>query len=120
LITGKSPAPDEERTPLIIPPVPNKPITTISLFTSLWTRASEYLEGARHIVICGYSLPETDTLAKTLFKNVRNLDVTDISIVDPDGATLGRWRYLLDKQVNRQARWHYFANFSEYVEQECD
>lgn len=70
LITGKSPAPDEERTPLIIPPVPNKPITTISLFTSLWTRASEYLEGARHIVICGYSLPETDTLAKTLLEVV--------------------------------------------------
>jgi len=58
-------------------------------------------------------------MARTLFKNVRNDHVTDISIVDPDGATLGRWRRLLDQKVNRQVRWHYFASFSEYVGQVC-
>jgi len=119
LITGMSPATDHERCPLIIPPIPDKPITRISLFTSLWARALEYLEGAKKIVICGYSLPETDIMARTLFKSVRNSGVTDISIVDSDGATLGRWRGLLDRKVNRQVRWHYFASFSEYVEQEC-
>jgi hypothetical protein len=119
LITGMSPAIDHLRSPLIIPPVPNKPITTISLFTSLWSRASEYLEGARHIVICGYSLPETDIMARALFKNVRNPEVVDISVVDPDGATMGKWKGLLDGNVNKNVRWHYFASFSEYVAQSC-
>jgi hypothetical protein len=119
LITGMSPATDHARCPLIIPPVPNKPITTISLFTALWSRASEYLEGAKQIVICGYSLPETDIMARMLFKNVSNSNVMDISIVDPDGATMGRWKGLLDAKVNRKVRWHYFASFSEYVRQEC-
>jgi hypothetical protein len=119
LITGMSPATDHSRCPLIIPPVPNKPITTISLFTSLWSRATEYLEGAKHIVICGYSLPETDIMARALFKNVRNREVVDISIVDPDGATMGKWKGLLDENVNRKVRWHYFSSFSEYVGQVC-
>lgn len=119
LITGMSPAPDHERCPFIIPPIPNKPITRISLFASLWSRALEYLESAKRIVICGYSLPETDIMARMLFKSVRNTGVTDISIVDPNGATLGNWKGLLDKRVNARVRWHYFAGFSEYVKQEC-
>ncbi len=119
LITGMSPAPDHERCPLIIPPIPNKPITLISLFASLWSRAFEYLEGATKIVICGYSLPETDIMARTLFKSVRNKSVTDICIVDPDGATLGRWKGLLDSNVNKHVRWHYFVTFSDYAKEEC-
>lgn len=119
LIKGISPATDHDRCPLIIPPVPNKPITEISLFRSLWTRAAEYLAEARNIVICGYSLPETDIIAKSLFKNVRNMKVTDISIVDPDGATVVKWKNLLNKKVNTQLRWHYFSSLSEFVRQEC-
>ena len=112
-------APNDNLCPLIIPPITDKPIATISLFTGLWSRASEYLEGAKTLVICGYSLPEADVMAKTLFRNVRNSNVADISVVDPDGTTLGRWKDLLDRNVNRRVRWHYFKNFSAYVEQEC-
>jgi hypothetical protein len=115
LISGMSPAPDHSRCPLIIPPISNKPVTSISLFRFLWSRASEYLEGAKKIVICGYSLPEADILARTLFKSVRNRNVTDITIVDPDGSSLAKWKVMLNEKVNRGVHWHYYSTFSEYV-----
>ncbi|WP_083908742.1 SIR2 family protein [Thioalkalivibrio thiocyanodenitrificans] len=49
--------PEEQETPLIIPPLPQKPITSIAIFRYLWTYAYEYLYEARNIVIAGYSLP---------------------------------------------------------------
>lgn len=48
-----------------------------------------------------------------------NMKVSDISIVDPDGATVVKWKNLLDEKVNTQLRWHYFSSFSEFVRQEC-
>lgn len=119
LISGMSPAPDHKRAPLIIPPLANKPVTAISLFRFLWSRASEYLEGAEKIVICGYSLPETDMLARTLFKSVRNKGVIDISIVDPDGSSLPKWKSLLNEKVNKSVHWHYYSTFSEFVHDVC-
>ena len=49
-----TPAPTDSSSPLIMPPLPVKPITHVSLFRFLWTRAYEYLHEAEEIVICGY------------------------------------------------------------------
>lgn len=93
------PKPDDEISPFIIPPIQNKPVTQIDLFKYLWTRASEYIEEAKNIVICGYSLPETDAMAQMLFRRMRNSKVENITIVDPDAAMIGKWMELFSKKT---------------------
>lgn len=111
-----TPSPDEDSSPLIIPPLPNKPITRIKLFCFLWTRAYEYLHQAEEIVICGYSLPDTDSMAQTLFANFRNPKVQQISVVDPSPEILKKWRNLLRRRgINPKATWRYYETFQEYV-----
>ncbi|MCC5995491.1 MAG: hypothetical protein JJU18_03855 [Oceanicaulis sp.] len=108
------PKPDDARSPLIIPPVPNKPVTKISLFKFLWTRASEYIESAERIVICGYSLPEADAMAQMLFRRMRNASVEEIIIVDPDAAILGKWMDLFSSRNNKRAEWKYYRDFDSF------
>lgn len=110
------PRPDDENSPCIIPPINNKPITKLSLYKHLWTRAAEYLEDAKDIIICGYSLPPTDTMAQMLFKNTRNVDVKNITIIDPNASVLAKWRSMLGAGRCPKARWHYYSTFREYIE----
>ena len=79
----KCPSPDDDESLLIIPPVPNKPITKASIFRMLWTTALEYLHEAKRIVIVGYSCPQTDALARSMFTQFHNRKVSDIFVVDP-------------------------------------
>ena len=62
----KCPSPTDDESPLIIPPIPNKPITRASIFKMLWTTSLEYLTEAKRIIIVGYSCPETDVLAQSM------------------------------------------------------
>ncbi|MEO0696382.1 MAG: hypothetical protein AAFY84_09805, partial [Pseudomonadota bacterium] len=57
LSEDKCPKPDDDVSPLIVPPIPVKPITSIEIFRYLWTLAYEYLSDTEEIVVCGYSLP---------------------------------------------------------------
>jgi hypothetical protein len=111
------PDPDESEYPLIVPPILLKPITDLKLFGWLWTLAYEYLHQAKEIVICGYSLPEADRFASSLFSNFSNETVKRITLVDPNAIMLEKWRNLLRRNnVNREAEWVYFENFAEYIE----
>ncbi len=111
-----TPSPSEDSSPLILPPLPTKPITRIELFRFLWTKAYEYLHEAEELVICGYSLPEADQLAQSLFSGFANRKLKQITIVDPNPAIISRWRALLRrKNVNEGARWMYHDDFDEYV-----
>lgn len=112
-----TPSPDDSVSPLIIPPLPVKPITKIELFRFLWTKAYEYLHEAEELVICGYSLPETDRLAQSLFANFGNQTLRQVTIVDPNPGIMSKWRALLRRSnVSRKARWSYYEDFGEYVE----
>ncbi len=110
-------SPKDNEYPLLIPPLPVKPITRLELFQFLWTKASEYLHEAEELIICGYSLPEVDRLAMSLFANFSNKNLKEITIVDPDPAMMTRWRDIFHRgNISSSAHWNYFGDFAEYVE----
>jgi hypothetical protein len=112
-----TPSPGDDSSPLIMPPLPVKPITRVRLFCFLWTKAYEYLHEAEEIVICGYSLPDADRLAQSMFANFSNTKVKQITVVDPNPSILSKWRGLLRRRrVNPKARWMYYEDFREYVD----
>jgi hypothetical protein len=112
-----TPRPDDSVYPLMVPPLPVKPITSISLFQYLWTLAYEYLHEAEHIVVCGYSLPDADRLAWSLFGNFSNKTLKAVTVVDPNPAVLTKWRVLFKRRSVAVARWEYFDDFASYVDQ---
>ena len=112
------PKPTDDASPLIIPPIPNKPITVSSLFNFLWTTAYKYLHEAKKIVIVGYSCPPTDTLARTMFTHFYNRKVEEIFIVDPNVLSLKYYRETIDSRVTAKAKWRYYSDFSDYIDRE--
>ncbi|MCH8179434.1 MAG: SIR2 family protein [Proteobacteria bacterium] len=99
----KLPMPDDDVSPLIIPPLPAKPISEIKLFRYLWTRAYEYLYETKEIVIVGYSLPDADQMAYSMFSNFQAERLERVVIVDPDTQVLARWRSVLRRQPRRHS-----------------
>lgn len=114
------PNPTDPDSPLIIPPIPNKPITAASIFLHLWTVAYEYLHEAEELVIVGYSCPPTDTLARTMFTHFTAKMLKRITIVDPDAMALSRYRQLVPDKVAAKAKWSYYSDFSEYISAEIN
>jgi hypothetical protein len=111
-----TPSPEDDSSPLIIPPLPSKPITKIRLFCFLWTKAYEYLHEASDLVICGYSLPDADQLAQSMFANFSNKTLNSVTIIDPNPEILKKWRDLFRRSnINSRARWTYHESFTEYV-----
>jgi hypothetical protein len=111
----KCPAPDDEESPLIIPPVPNKPITKASIFQMLWTTALEYLHEARRIVIVGYSCPSTDVLAQSMFSQFRNKNASEVVIVNRSSDALTRYHELMKGRLKAGVEWKYYADFRQYI-----
>lgn len=112
-----SPTPKDAVYPLMVPPLPVKPITSIRLFQYLWTLAYEYLHEAEHVVVCGYSLPEADRLAWSLFGNFSNKALETVTVIDPNPAVMAKWRTLFKRRTVGVARWEYFDDFAAYVDQ---
>lgn len=109
---------EQKITPLIIPPLPQKPITSVAIFRYLWTYAYEYLYEARNLVIVGYSLPPTDTLAVSLFSKFKNKNLRNITIVDPNQEVIGKWIKLFRRNGVRAHEVKYYPDFVEYIEKE--
>lgn len=112
---SSSPSPTDAVSPLIIPPLPTKPITSISLFNWLWTRAYEYLHTAERLVIVGYSLPPSDQLAETLFGSFLPERLRQVCIVDPSTAALDRWRSVLRRTGVAVQRWDYYESLAGFL-----
>lgn len=110
------PNPSDSVSPLIIPPIPNKPITAASIFSHLWTTAYEYLHEATELVIVGYSCPATDTLARTMFTHFENTKIKEISIVDPNAGALSSYREMIPAKISKRARWTYYSDFRDYID----
>ena len=109
------PKPNDGVSPCIIPPIEAKPITSISLFRFLWARACEYLHECRKLYVCGYSLPPTDALAASLFKEFNNRSLETVTVIDPDPLVMTKWRMLLSRKNVSNVQWTYFADFAEFV-----
>lgn len=116
-VSDKAPRPNDSESPLIIPPIPNKPITRIGLFKYLWQTAFEYIHEAKEIVIVGYSCPRTDTLARAMFTHFRSNNLQTISVVDPNAEVLRSYRDMIkSSQYPSKTRWNYYGSFEEYIE----
>jgi hypothetical protein len=102
--------------PLVVPPLPNKPISKIAVFRFLWTKAYEYLSQAEHIVIFGYSCPTTDAMAQALFGQLKSGPgfVKTITVIDTKPAMLETYKNLLPPEISVRARWIYCATFDDY------
>ncbi len=116
---GSVPSPKDKISPLIIPPLPNKPITKIGIFKYLWMTAYEYLHHAKEIIIVGYSCPQTDGIAHAMFSHFSNNNVERIVVVDPDANMLSKYRGIFKNKTSVGVRWQYYATFEEYIESEC-
>ena len=69
------------------------------IFVHLWKLASEMLRQAEETIIIGYSLPPADSAAMTLL--LGNCDRRRVTIVNPDPATIGRYRSLFKLPILR-------------------
>lgn len=110
------PSPDDSISPLIIPPIPNKPITAASIFSHLWTTAYEYLHETEELIIVGYSCPPTDTLARTMFTHFENKKLRKIAIVDPNVAALASYAEMIPRCISKRATWTYYSDFRDYID----
>jgi hypothetical protein len=112
----KAPTPDDDESPLIIPPIPQKPITRSILFKFLWTTAFEYMHEAKEIVIVGYSCPYTDAIARAMFTHFKNKSLQTISVVDPNVLALKNYKEMFNHtQLSNKITWKYFDSFREYI-----
>ena len=111
------PSPDNDASPLLIPPLPAKPISEIKLFRYLWTRAYEYLYEAEGIVIVGYSLPDADHMAYSMFSNFQPGRLKRVVIVDPAAEILVKWRSVLGRPGIANAALTYHATFRDYLDE---
>jgi hypothetical protein len=104
-----------DNVPLIIPPIPQKPITSVSIFRYLWSYAYEYLSEAENIIIVGYSLPPSDRLAVSLFSNFKNETLSNLTIIDPKEEVLARWIKLFNRNGLDHHEVHYYQDFNDYL-----
>lgn len=117
---SKSPKPNDSDSPLIIPPIPNKPITQIKIFADLWKTAYEYINEAEEIVIVGYSCPQTDTIARTMFTQFNPSKLEKIVIVDPNANALVRYKEMIPQLTTRKSIWQYHSGFHDYINLLCE
>lgn len=115
-LSDVAPTPEDDDSPLIIPPIPQKPITRSILFKHLWTTAFEYIHEAKEIVIVGYSCPYTDALARAMFTHFKNKSLNTITVVDPNAGALKNYREMINQnQLSGSITWKYYGSFSEYI-----
>ena len=107
--------PNDAIAPLVVPPLPAKPLSSIGIFRWLWTKAFEYLRQADEIIICGYSLPEIDQFARSLFSNFPSTRLTKVTIVDPNPIIMGKWRDIFNRSNLPSVRWEWVDDFTTYV-----
>lgn len=73
--------------PLIVPPVRNKQYARYGkIFSELWEHAENAISQCKHLYLIGYSFPETDVVAKNMFKKAisKNQKLEKIIIINPN------------------------------------
>ncbi len=93
--------------PLIVPPIYDKQrIVGMDLLQMMWDRAGDAVASAERIVLIGYSMPESDILARQLMRRsyAANPARPPIDVVNPDGRVATKIQNLLDCRVVRSYR----------------
>lgn len=121
--------------PAILPPVFNK--ASVEIGAPIWKAGMEALRGCKNLIICGYSLPITDTYMQYFLKSALgpNADLDQIFVFDPalfepgpaGPALRDRYSKCFSAQFEKQiqfnpdttkikARYGSFAHFTELLE----
>jgi hypothetical protein len=81
----------EQRPPFIIPPTTMKRPPAEPLLSSLWGEAFNVLIEAKQLCFIGYSIPNDDLQARTLFRSGLALNQRKYLVVDPDPAVAEKY-----------------------------
>lgn len=93
----------------VLPPGWNKRID-LNPYRRIWRQARLRLEQCHSLLIIGYSLPETDLLAKALFAEVvrvragRERFLDQLILVDPNAAVRAKFVRLFTRALGPHAR----------------
>ncbi len=99
---------------MIIPPVPNKRFDE-GVFGLLWKKAANEIYKATDILIIGYSFPQTDIHASSLFRVcLKKESLCRITIVNPDHEARKRTRSIFQRGFTKSTRVLVFDTFEEF------
>jgi hypothetical protein len=96
-----------EDAPYVVPPTWNKSQYHAELET-VWKSAAAELASAANIVVCGYSLPESDQFFRYLYAlgTVGDLRLKNIWVFDPDVAVKERFNKLLGQAASPRFKFY--------------
>jgi hypothetical protein len=92
--------------PLIVPPIYEKASRYQQTIGPIWSRAHDAISEATRLIIFGYSFPETDYAARTLFRRCiyGNEHLDDIAIIDTNPNIAGKVGVLIRARKLRYYR----------------
>lgn len=98
--------------PLIIPPIIEKTSRYKRTIGDLWQIASSTIKSANKLIVYGYSFPETDFSARSLFKRsiFTNTQLDEIIVIDTDPKIASKIFSI--GSINRA---HYYTSVKYYV-----
>lgn len=110
-----------QKIPLIIPPMPAKPMSSVSLLNFIWTRALEYMLAAKKIYIIGYSAPPNDKFAHALFQEGfgGKREKTEVVLVNPDLEMLSHYRKIIGK-LHENISWTCYHDIRSFLKEEME
>jgi len=99
--------------PVIIPPMPNKPIYNNGFLKYLWQIAFNNLISAEELVVIGYSFPSQDDQARQLFLNLssKKARLKQVVLVDTNPEILKRVKELLNMP---RVEFRYYASLESF------
>ncbi len=98
--------------PLVVPPVNHKDAIIHAMISPLWGEAESALEGAKHIIIFGYSCPTNDLGSANLMRRSvgNNSNLKSFSVIDPEPNVLVRYA-----EITNRDHLSYFASCNAYI-----
>ena len=99
-----------KREPMIIPPTWSKAEHHRQL-ANVWRKAAESLSTAENIIVCGYSLPESDYFFRYLFAigSMGDTTIKRFYVFDPDSRVESRFEDMLSERVGRRFRFRSYT-----------
>lgn len=68
-------------------------------WSQIWKQAATHLYKTSRLIVCGYSLPQTDLKALELLKlSLGRGPLEDVCVIDPSGDVRTRWRAMFPRQ----------------------
>ena len=105
----------------VLPPGWNKRID-VNPYKQFWRKARLRLQSCKSLVVIGYSLPDTDLLARALFAEVVRLRsgagnyLKQLVLVDPDSAVRGKLVNLFTPALGPRCRVVQYERIQNLVE----